>query len=103
MTSEEGEHDMIFRVTLMNYDITFNEAFTITVTECTIHSLEVEDPDPSAYTYHIQTNAAPIAIPFPVFTYSHTNCPGGDYNGLTFEITDYSWASIVDETIEIQE
>jgi hypothetical protein len=44
---------MVFRVTLPNYDVTFIESFLIDITECTIHSLTVDHPDPDAYTYHI--------------------------------------------------
>ena len=51
--TEIGEHDMVFRVTLPNYDVTFIESFLIDITECTIHSLTVDHPDPDAYTYHI--------------------------------------------------
>merc|ERR1719232_2487884 len=102
--SEIGRHDMVFRVTLPNYDVTFTESFLIDITKCTIHSLTVDHPDPDAYTYHIDAHTSPLLIPFPTHHYSHSNCPDGDYNGLTFTITDYPWATIRDPSlIAIQE
>ena len=45
----------------------------------------------------------PLYIAFPTFTYAHTNCDGGNLNGLTVSITDYSWASIHENTIKVLE
>jgi hypothetical protein len=66
----------------------------IEITSCSVHSLSVEPPNPSAYVYYINDQATPFFIPFPDYTYQPRNCPDGE-DGLDFSLEeDYPWAMI---------
>ena len=102
--SQVGQHDMVFKVSLPERGIIHFEPFVIDITRCSIHTLTVEQPDRTSFTYFITDTDGPLFIPFPQYEYQPQDCPGGMFNGLNFALEpEFSWATIQGQTIKIEE
>lgn len=60
--------------------------FEITITGCVITKLVLDEPVQDTFFYDIQVPGVNQYIMVPNYTVKPDNCPGGDKNGLSFEL-----------------